>query len=414
MEVIESVQHATTLAKSLYLFLSTLTGQLQGEQAQFKLNTQKLFILGQDESTPTLPMQIDNQIKTTTVSTKKENTVFMQRIKKTQNVYKRADGRYEWRKMINGFKHYIIDNNFETLCKKVSEYKNKLKERIGKQVSKQSLFEITKSYYERVILGKVKTKLLKPVSAAQYKQSLNYIKVLNKPIEFYTKDDIIDFFNSIKAHRTGSYCFYIIKHVFADEFEKGNIQRNPIATLKTPFSQKRWGQKRTWLNLEEQRILKANLDNSILCKEILFYLLTGCRLEEAYNAKINFEKQFVEITRKKTEFSGVKTTYIPLSKKYLDMIKDDWDKMFKIHSDNMTKNIKSYLEKLGIKNKTTHNLRHTFSTNTYYLGVDPKKQQYLMGHASITQTYDTYTSFDITITKQDIIDIWGEDLYPEF
>lgn len=46
MEVIESVQHATTLAKSLYLFLSTLTGQLQGEQAQFKLNTQKLFILG--------------------------------------------------------------------------------------------------------------------------------------------------------------------------------------------------------------------------------------------------------------------------------------------------------------------------------------------------------------------------------
>ena len=96
------------------------------------------------------------------------------------------------------------------------------------------------------------------------------------------------------------------------------------------------------------------------------------------------------------------------------MIKDDWDKMFKIHSDNMTKNIKSYLEKLGIKNKTTHNLRHTFSTNTYYLGVDPKKQQYLMGHASITQTYDTYTSFDITITKQDIINIWGEDLYPEF
>lgn len=71
MEIIESVQHATTLAKSLYLFLSTLTGQLQGEQAQFKLNTQKLFILGQDESTPTLPMQIDNQIKTTTVSTKK-------------------------------------------------------------------------------------------------------------------------------------------------------------------------------------------------------------------------------------------------------------------------------------------------------------------------------------------------------
>ncbi|MDR1917517.1 MAG: tyrosine-type recombinase/integrase [Christensenellaceae bacterium] len=66
------------------------------------------------------------------------------------------------------------------------------------------------------------------------------------------------------------------------------------------------------------------------------------------------------------------------------------------------------MKSCGIHDKTTHDLRHTFSSNLYYLGVDAKRHQYLMGHSSIQQTYDTYTTLDMSVTKQDIIDIWGD------
>lgn len=36
-----------------------------------------------------------------------------------------------------------------------------------------------------------------------------------------------------------------------------------------------------------------------------------------------------------------------------------------------------------------------------------------MGHASIKQTFDTYTTLDIGVTEKDITDIWG-NFYPQF
>ncbi|MBQ7973934.1 MAG: tyrosine-type recombinase/integrase [Clostridia bacterium] len=362
---------------------------------------------------------IENSIKTYSNSPKdifnKENLETMKRIKKIKNVYQRKDGRYEWKKMIAGVKHYLIDNNIDNLCKKISEYKKGLKKNINKNhsVKYTSFYNLAENYYDKIILNKVKTKQIKSASAVKYQQTLKYLKNLKKQITMYDKESIIEFLSSFKIHRTGAYCYFMIKHIFEEEFEKGTLTRNPIATLKNPFSQKRCSKKRTWLDIEEQKILKANLDNSIFSKEILFYLLTGCRLEEAFTAKLIIEKQFVEITRKKTEFSGVQKTYIPLSNTFLNLIKNDWKYMFKITPHAMSLKISRYLESIGIKNKTTHSLRHTFSTNTYYLGTDPKRQQYLLGHASINQTYDTYTTFDITITKEDILNIWN-DLYPEF
>ena len=60
---------------------------------------------------------IENSIKTYSNSPKeifnKENLETMKRIKKIKNVYQRKDGRYEWKKMIAGVKHYLIDNNID-------------------------------------------------------------------------------------------------------------------------------------------------------------------------------------------------------------------------------------------------------------------------------------------------------------
>lgn len=348
-------------------------------------------------------------------SKQQEDEEKMQRIENIKNARIRADGRYEWRKMINGIKYQVIDSNIDKLSKKISQIKKQIKNNLTGIVTKQKLklSHLIYNYYENIILGEVKTKMIKEKSALKYKQVLKYFDNFDKDITQYTKDDITKFLFSINRHRNGAYCYFLIKRVFADEFEKGTIKTNPIATLKNPFSQKRCGKVKTWLNLEEQKILKQNLDGSTFSKEILFYLLTGCRLDEAFSAEINFEQHIVKINRHKTEFSGMKITYIPLSKKFCDYIKDDWPKMFRITPHAIATKISRYLKKIGIEDKTTHSLRHTFSSNIYYLGVDPKRQQYLMGHSTIKLTYDIYTTLDITIKKDDILKIWG-DLYPEF
>ena len=417
MNSLQWVQEAKSLAKNLYLYLAKIEGMIEGSQEQNKINQKKWTLIGFDNIT-TLP-NLDNSIKVSIANSplknQKENYETMQRIQKMKNVYQRVDGRYEWRKMINGVKHQIIERDLETLSKRIKAYKNSLKNGIKPQEKKQpeTLYQTATRFYEQIILGQVKTKMIKSVSAKHYYQALLHFSQLKKNIGQYGKDEIINFLNGIEHHRTGAYCYFLLKRVFADEFEKGNLKRNPIATLKNPFSQARHGQKGTWLNLEQQRLLKANLDDSIFSKEILFYLMTGCRLNEAYDAKIDFEKQVVTVHRQKTEFSGVKETVIPLSSKFCELIKDDWPKMFVHSSYAFRKQLINLFKKLGIKNKSTHDLRHTFSSNLYYLGTDPKRQQYLMGHASIKLTYDIYTTLDMSVKKQDIIDIWG-DLYPEF
>ena len=68
---------------------------------------------------------------------------------------------------------------------------------------------------------------------------------------------------------------------------------------------------------------------------------------------------------------------------------------------------------IGIKNKTLHNTRHTFSTNLYYLGVPDKQRQVYLGHSSIVMTNDIYTHLDPSITKNDIVKLYN-NLYPDF
>jgi len=49
----------------------------------------------------------------------------------------------------------------------------------------------------------------------------------------------------------------------------------------------------------------------------------------------------------------------------------------------------------------------------YYLGVPDKLRQAQLGHASIVMTNDIYTHLDPTITREDILQLYG-DWYPEF
>jgi len=87
--------------------------------------------------------------------------------------------------------------------------------------------------------------------------------------------------------------------------------------------------------------------------------------------------------------------------------------MFKYRLDYYGRQCSEFLAGLGIEGKSLHSLRHTFSSNHYYLGTPDKKRQQLMGHKNISMTNDIYTTLDPTVKKQDILDIYS-DLYPQF
>jgi len=388
----------------------------QREYEGIKNNTLKLVGFGKPK--PKIHAHIDNLItlKINNSPNQKEDYL-MQNISHIKNARIRKDGRYEWRIMVNGVRYYITERDIKVFLQKIREFKQRLKKNpnLSPKKPKESykLIDRIILYHERNIKPQVATGVLKPQSAKRYDNLMATLSVLKNDIRDYKKDDIIDFFNSLTHHRTGAYCFYLLKRVFADELEKGTIKINPITTLKNPFPAKRCVKKGSWLDLNQQQLLKQNLSNDITSKEIMFYLMTGCRLKEAESATIDFDRQVATIKRTKTENYGVKQTTIPLSKRFCDYIKDDWSKMFKMLKNSRCAKIVKFFHSIGINDKSVHSLRHTFSSNLYYLGVDPKKHQYLMGHSSIQQTYDTYTTLDISIKKQDIIDIW-DDWYPTY
>ena len=74
-----------------------------------------------------------------------------------------------------------------------------------------------------------------------------------------------------------------------------------------------------------------------------------------------------------------------LNKVYKRIIRDCNDAAF-LENEN---------PKVLLSNFSSHNFRHTFATNLFQAGVNPKVTQYLLGHSNFTTTMDLYT--DVTL-----------------
>lgn len=334
----------------------------------------------------------------------KEEEEFM---RLNKNVRKRKDGRYEWQKMIGGVWYREIDSDKTRLASKIKTryesisnvFKKEVEQRKLAKIGNRKLVDLAWSWFHRYKEGKI-------VSARHYGSVIkNYIASLDKNIDTYTKDDIQDFLNDITAHRAIRYVYDTLKNVFAEAHEKGLLKRNTIASLKRPPKQTKKG---TWVDLDGQRKILDTIGKCKIGEEVLFYLMTGARCTEALHTTIDFEKcvAFVDGTKTKSA-----SRYVELSKEYCARLKKNWSTMFKFKAGYYSNEISAFLTDIGLSEKTCHSLRHSFSTNLYYLGVNDKKCQHLLGHASITMTRDTYTTYDPTITREDIKKLYG-NYYP--
>lgn len=329
-----------------------------------------------------------------------EELKFMQTQK---NVRKRKDGRFEWQKMIGGVWHREIDKCYKTLKRKIAEHERELKIilrdfRYRKPKQRHILLDLCRDYIEV-------NKSNKSSASAFTGLLKNHLHTLTKPIDEYTKVEIKKYLDDLSGNKL--LCYQLLKNVFAEATEEGKIDRNIIATLKCPDIKRGKGR---WFTLEEQKLIQQKKHLSGMADEIDFYLMTGCRLNEAPNCVPDFDRCTIYVHRSK--INGTSGT-VKISQEYCNILKEKWHTMFKQKS--LSIKFTKFLTDIGIKSEDTslHSLRHTFCTNIYYLGAPSKLRQYYMGHKDSRMTNDRYTSYDPTITRQDILAIYGE-LYPNF
>jgi len=323
-----------------------------------------------------------------------------------KNYRLRKDGYYEWRKVINNHRYSIKNKNFKILQKKVSDFKNSLTIQVKQKITydNKTFYNLAINWFELFKKGKI-------ASDSNYKGYIynDFNKTLfQRNINLLTIENLQDFLNKIDKHRKAKYCYNIIRNVYKYALQKEIIKKDISQFLQAPANKTKKGSAFT---LKEQTLIINNLHNTPIKYEILFYLLTGCRRTEAYNIKesdINFERNMIYIDGTKTRSAK---RYIPISEEFKNILLNN--KLFTKNIDYYTKEFQKYLNTLNISNKKLHDLRHTYSTNLYYLGVPDKQRQYYMGHSSIVMTNDIYTTLDPTITKEDIIKLYN-NLYPKF
>lgn len=316
-----------------------------------------------------------------------------------KNIRKRVDGRWEYRKYKNKTTYSIIKNTQKELLQAIKHLG--LKESSNSNKSK-TFYNLTYEWYNLFKKGQIKTDK-RYIQVIESKLNNN---LFNTNINKITLEELQYYLNSIKEHRVAKYVYHIIKGVYKYALQKDFIKKDISQFIQAP---KNKGKKGEAFTLEEQKLIINNLDKCSIKLEILFYLLTGCRREEAKNIKI-LPNNTIFIDGTKTQASR---RYVKISEAFKEILDKNYDNMFQYHSDIYTRNFKQYVNNLGIYGKTLHDLRHTFSTNLYYLGVPDKERQYLMGHSSIVMTNDIYTTLDPNTTKEDILKLYN-NLYPKF
>lgn len=322
-----------------------------------------------------------------------------------KNIRKRSDGRYEWRKQINLQPYQLINKNKKRLETQVRQ--------LLKQV-KLNKVKVSKTFSFAELMNKWYNNYKKDIKSGNSYASVikNYFQIplFKKNIKLITYEELEQFIINIKAHRIQAYCYYIITGVFKEAYKLDIITKDISQFISKPKNKTVKGQA---FKISEQKLILDNLDKTPIKNEILFYILTGCRREEALNTKyenIDFDKHTIFINGTKTKSSK---RYVPISKTYAEFLKYNFKSMFKFNKDYYTQEFATFLKSLNIKNHKLHDLRHTFSTNLYYLKVPDKERQSYMGHASIVMTNDIYTTLEPNVTKNDILNLY-KDLYPEF
>lgn len=264
--------------------------------------------------------------------------------------------------------------------------------------------------------------------ASAYLRSLGTLNIIKKsdiadtPIQKVTKDDLQDFFFSLKDYSNSyiSKIFQIVKMTFEEAIKEELIVKNPMIHVIKPKSNKQ-DKKVEALTLEQHQKFIASLDNEPYKNIFLIAINTGMRVGEILAlqpADIDLDNKTIKVTKTITrnEYDGFTLgkstkTYagmreVPFDDDLKQVLinsmsnaeKNKFGLIFSLNGDvirptSMNTVFKKICKKLNFTgNYNFHMLRHTFATRCIESGMPAHVLQKLLGHTDVSVTINTYTS----------------------
>lgn len=324
----------------------------------------------------------------------------------------RADGRYQGYINCGTSKRYFYGYSREEVAYKISDF---LKKGGMAQKNEPKHADTFAEYTEKwLTLYKIPNLKISTITNIRntLKPALEHFG--KRPMRSIKADELQEFLLGMQAERMRDLCKTYLSQIFKKALAQDVIRKNPFDTIEIKAHKQK---RKPALTQSEQRQFLQHIQGSKY--ELLFRVLlhTGLRIGEALaleksdiqNGCISVSKNVVFVDGKRIVQDSPKTVAgrrtIPIPSSIEKELKQTSDTTLFPYTYNAIHIALSKIsDALGF-NVTAHTLRHTFATRLEEQNIPPKIRQYLLGHASIKMTLDTYTD-----TQQEYVERFNSQL----
>lgn len=320
------------------------------------------------------------------------------------NAKPRADGRYQGYYTRDGKKHYVYGKSEQEVKIKIELFLQNGEPK-KKQSEKKKATPTVAEWLEKWI-ELYKTPNLKPTSMRQLRGALKpaFEQLGGKNLSSLDTEELQSFLLTIEGERTRDLCRGFLGQAFRKAFLRGLIKRNPCEALE--LKKHKSAHRKALTKSEQEKFLKEI--EPIAARPLFVFLLqTGLRIGEALAltyGDIDYEQKTVTVNKnvvfiggkridQNTPKSDAGVRIVPVPENALQLIRgnhSEKDLVFPYTYAGARSALRRVSKNLGFE-VTAHLLRHTYATRLEEAGISPKLKQYLLGHASLEMTQNTYT-----------------------
>jgi len=328
-----------------------------------------------------------------------------------KNVSYRKDGRYVKRKVIKGIQIIAygrslkdVSHNFSV---KLKEFMQQTKLLQNKKLKPPTLYEWWTKWYKED-----KEPYIKP---ATIKEIVNIFKrltpIYNIEITKLTKDVIVDFLNTFGENRIKEKVYLYLRACLKYAVNHNVIKSNPFALIKAPKKNRMHKKAFTY---EEQVKIIENLKGKNLFPIILIYICTGMRKNEfdfqEIEKHIDFENYILKAENLKGRGLIKRYKNIQITKELCELIMSNLNIIHEYNSEKAYDEFSKFLKRLNLSGSIV-TCRHTYATNSMYIGNPDFFISKNMGHSSSQITKDNYMDIDYHLSKEKIIKLYNNLFY---